>query len=202
VTPVEIGWSDGPVVAVDLSAPLTSFTLPAPAGNGDYSLAITSEQPMRCGWPAQLVINCPLAQVTIQGAPLPAGATNFDDLIALLSTDVVQTGGVLDVTLTWQALAPIAQDYTLFLHVLDAADWIVGQVDAWPVQGTFPTSQWLAGVPITDRYHIPIAPDAVPGAYRLEIGWYLLDTMKRLDVLAADGNAVDDRILLEGFVIR
>jgi hypothetical protein len=202
VTPVEIGWSDGPVVAVDLSAPLTSFTLPAPAGNGEHSLAITREQPMRCGWPAQLVNSCPLAQVTIQGAPLPAGATNFDDLIALLSTDVVQTGGVFDVTLTWQALAPIAQDYTLFLHVLDAADRIVGQVDAWPVQGTFPTSQWLAGVPITDRYHIPIVPDAVPGAYRLEIGWYLLDTMKRLDVLAADGDAVDDRILLEGFVIR
>jgi hypothetical protein len=147
-----------------------------------------------------------LAKITVQGAPLPAGATNFDDLIALLSVDVADLalgpGGTLDVTLNWQALAPIPQDYTLFLHLLDAADRIVGQIDSWPVEGTYPTSQWPTGTPILDRYSIPIAPDAAPGAYRLEIGWYLLETMKRLDVLASDGTPVDNRVLLDGFVVQ
>jgi hypothetical protein len=193
-------------VQVDLSGPLTSFVLPAPVEYGKDSLILTSDQPVRCGWPARNSTRCPLTEITVQGAPLPTGATNFDDLIALLSADVanlvLRPGGTLDVTLTWQALAPISQDYTLFLHLLDAADRIVGQIDAWPVQGTFPTSQWPAGTPIPDRYSIPIKLDAAPGAYRLEIGWYLLETMKRLDVLAADGAAVNNRVLLDGFVIQ
>jgi hypothetical protein len=141
----------------------------------------------------------------VREAPLPAGAVNFDDLIGLLSTDIsdleLQPGGTLGVTLVWQALAPIAEDYTVFVHLLGAGDKIVGQVDAWPVQGTYPTSQWLPGRTVTDRHTIVVGHDAVPGPYRLEIGWYLLGTMRRLHVLDPAGNATDDRVLLEGLAI-
>ena len=57
----------------------------------------------------------------------------------------LEPGGQLPVTLTWQGLAEMDADYTVFVQVLDAADRLVGQVDAWPVQGTFPTSQWTLG---------------------------------------------------------
>jgi hypothetical protein len=206
LVPVEIGWAGGPMTAVELSAPVTSLTLSAPAENGKYTLVMVARQPMRCGWLARPATHCPLAEVAVLGAPLPAGAVNFQDLVALLSTDIgsytLEPGGTLEVTLTWQALTPMEEDYTVFLHVLDAADGIAGQVDAWPVQGTYPTSQWPVGEIIIDPYRIPIAADAAPGAYRLELGWYLLGTMRRLSVLAAGGEAVDDRLLIEGLVVR
>jgi hypothetical protein len=204
--PVEIGWAGGSMTAVDLSAPVTGLTLSAPAESGEHTLIVVAGEPMRCGWLARPAASCPLAEVAVQGGPLPAGAVNFQDLVALLSTDIatyaLQPGGTLEVTLTWQALAPMEEDYTVFLHVLDSADWIAGQVDAWPVQGTYPTSQWPAGEIITDTYRIAIDPDAAPGAYRLEIGWYLLGTMRRLNVVAAGGETLDDRVLMEGLVIR
>ena len=161
--------------------------------------------PLRCGWLRPPAESCSLAQLVVEGAPLPAGAVNFDDLIALLSTDIhelePQPGGTLGVTLVWQALAPVTEDYTVFAHLLDAADKIVGQVDAWPVQGTYPTSQWLPGRTVTDRHTIAVGHDAAPGPYRLEIGWYLLSTMRRLNVLDPVGNVTDDRVLLEGLAI-
>lgn len=160
---------------------------------------------MRCGWLRRPADSCPLAQVAVEGAPLPAGAANFDDLIALLSVDVadwvVRPGDTLDVALSWQGLDTLTEDYTVFVHLLDAADRIVGQVDSWPVQGTYPTSRWRPGTPISDRYSIAVTADAAPGRYRLEIGWYLLSTMRRLTVLGPDGMARDDRVLLEGVVV-
>jgi hypothetical protein len=192
------------MMPVDLAPPLTSFSLPAPAENGDYSLILAGAD-LRCGWWTRMRTSCPLAELAVQGAMVPAGAANFEDLIALLATDIpamnLQAGGELEVNLTWQALAAVPRDYTLFLHLLDPADRIVGQIDGWPVQGTYPTSQWPAGEFIQDPHRIPIAPDAAPGDYRLEVGWYTLETMDRLDLLGADGKAVDNRLLLEGFLI-
>lgn len=205
--PIEIGWdAEGSMMEAELTAPITTVMLSAPSDNGSHELFMSAERPLRCGWLARLAASCPLAQVDALGAPLPLGAVNYQDLFALLSTETagyeLQPGGTLDVTLTWRVLAPIDDDYTVFVHVLDEADQIVGQVDAWPVQGTYPTSQMLAGEVVTDPYRIAVVPDAAPGAYRIEIGWYLLGTMRRLDVLAPGGEPVDNRVLVEGFFVR
>ncbi len=112
----------------------------------------------------------------------------------------LQAGGLLPLTLTWQGLAPLAEDYTVFVQVLDANDRIVGQVDAWPVQGTHPTSQWTPGETISDPYTVPLDPDLPPGEYRLIVGWYLLADLRRLPVLDAAGSPVDDRVVVEGLV--
>jgi hypothetical protein len=152
-----------------------------------------------------LSTDCPLGEVSVAGAPLPAGAVNFADLIALLEIELVDSvlkpGGNLEVTLVWRALGPIKEDYTAFLHILDETDRIVGQVDAWPVQGTYATSRWTAGETVRDPYIVPVAADAAPGRYRLEIGWYLLGTMRRLSVVNSAGVAIDDRVLLENLLV-
>ncbi len=95
-------------------------------------------------------------------------------------------------------MAPISQNYTVFVQVLDSSDRIVGQVDAWPLQGTFPTSQWTPGQIVSDPYVIALSPDLPPGPYRLQVGWYLLATLERLPVLDADGAPVDNRYLVSG----
>jgi hypothetical protein len=72
----------------------------------------------------------------------------------------------------------------------------VGQVDSWPLQGTFPTGQWKAGELINDPYLVRLAADLPPGPYRVHVGWYLLATLHRLPVLDGNGTAVDDKVII------
>jgi hypothetical protein len=202
---VMVGWDDEVGRPLSLIDPVAGLTLSAPDSHGEHTLMVRQTEPMRCGWLQALTTACPLGVVTVAGASLPPGAVNFADLIALLEVEpvdpVLRPGGTLDVTVVWKALGPISEDYTAFLHILDEADQIVGQVDAWPVHGTYATSQWTAGETVRDPYRISVAADATPGRYRLEIGWYLLGTMRRLNVLDSDGAAIDDRVLLENLLL-
>ena len=72
----------------------------------------------------------------------------------------------------------------------------------WPKAGTHPTSAWREGEIVEDSYEVTLDPDAPPGQYRVAIGWYLLETMQRLPVLDAEGNAVDDKVLLPGLTVE
>ena len=44
--------------------------------------------------------------------------------------------------------------------------------------------------------------DLPPGEYRLQIGWYLLGTLRRLPVFNADGLAVDDKVMQAGLMVK
>jgi hypothetical protein len=134
--------------------------------------------------------------------PLPADAANFDDKIALLDIDLPSRqlipGGTLPVQLRWQGLANMTENFTVFLQVLNEQDQIVGQVDAWPLQGTYPTSQWATGEIIEDPYEIQLTADLPPGEYRLQVGLYLLATLRRLPVLDVQGQPIDDKVTVSG----
>jgi hypothetical protein len=173
--------------------------------NGRYQLI--SRDPLAasiCGWLASPTSGCALGEVEISGVPLPDNAANFDDKIALLDIDLpddpLVSGGVLPVKLTWQGLADMTEDYTVFLQVLNDQDQIVGQIDAWPLQGTYPTSQWQPGEIVEDPYEIQLAGDLPPGNYRLQGGLYLLATLRRLPLLDAQGRPMDDKVVISGLV--
>jgi hypothetical protein len=182
----------------------TIFTqnLAAPGDPGPHVVVALPNENLRavCHWLAWPTTGCVIAEIDISGVPIPEGAVNFDDRIALLDIDlpkpVVEPGGQLLVEISWQGLAPMIQDYTVFVQVLDAQDRIVGQVDAWPVQGTLPTSQWHPGQVVRDPYIVHLSDDIEPGEYRILIGLYLLETLERLPVLDDAGQAVDDRVEL------
>jgi hypothetical protein len=169
--------------------------------NGRYRLI--SSDPLAaatCGWLASPTSGCILGEVDISGVPLPEDVANFDDKMALLAVDLpnasLQPGGILPVRLRWKSLADVTEDYTVFLQVLDDQDQIVGQVDAWPLQGTFPTSDWQPGEVVDDPYEIQLAGDLPPGKYRLQVGLYLLATLRRLPVLDAQGQPIDDKVMV------
>ena len=65
-------------------------------------------------------------------------------------------------------------------------------MDAWPVQGTLPTSQWTPGEVISDPYLVQLSGDLPPGDYRLHVGLYLLATGERLAVVDESGAARGD----------
>jgi hypothetical protein len=179
----------------------TLFELEVGTENGRFPLAITSPNAI-CGWLRAAQNGCLLGEVEISGVPLPPGAANFDDKIALLAVDLpdqaLTPGGRLRVNLTWQSLAPMAENYTVFVQVLDAQDRLVGQVDAWPLQGTYPTGQWRPGEIVPDPHVVLLSGDLPPGDYRLQVGWYLLSTLRRLPVLDAGGAPIDDKVVIPG----
>jgi hypothetical protein len=159
----------------------------------------------QCGWLRSQTGGCVLSQTEVTGVPTPSGAVNFDDKAALVAIELagteLQQGGLFNLSLQWQGLSNMNEDYTVFVQILDSEDRIVGQVDSWPMQGTYPTSQWQTGETIDDPYSIQLAPDLAPGPYRLTIGLYLLETLERLPVLDEDGNAVDDKVIKAGLLV-
>ena len=168
--------------------------------NGRYTLIAHSEYGAICGWLQPATTSCNLGQININGVPLPATATNYEDKIALLNVELtqneLQAGGQLPLTLHWQSLSTMDKNYTVFIQVLDDEDQIVGQVDAWPLQGTVPTSHWSLGETVTDPYTIQLKEGLQPGNYRLIIGWYLLADARRLSVLNQAGSPIDDKLVI------
>ncbi|MFZ0544367.1 MAG: DUF2723 domain-containing protein [Candidatus Promineifilaceae bacterium] len=178
-----------------------AYELAADVAPGAYLLAASyPDQPSRCSWLAKKTAECVLGEVVVSGAPLPEGAANFEDKVALLAIDVpdptLQPGGQLAVNLVWQGLGNMDEDYTVFVQVLDEHDQIVGQADSWPLQGTFPTSAWAVGERVEDPYLVRLSEELPPGQYRLQVGWYLLGTTRRLPVLDESGTAVDDKVVV------
>jgi len=130
----------------------------------------------------------------------------FEHGIQLVGYDVAPPpyapGQTLRLQLYWLAQQRPAEDYTVFVHLLDAAGQLVAQQDNPPVRGTRPTSTWEPGAVIVDPYDLSIPGDAVPGrmyssAYTLVVGLYRWPDLTRLQVRNQEGTALpDDRALL------
>jgi hypothetical protein len=111
-------------------------------------------------------------------------------------------GGALHLTLFWQALADMDEDYTVFTHLIDGKGGIYGQKDNQPVDGFYPTGGWTVGEIVRDQYDLPISPKAPPGRYRMAVGMYRAETGERLIVERDAISPTDDKILLDEFVVR
>jgi hypothetical protein len=120
---------------------------------------------------------------------------NLGDQVTLLGYDVsseaVQPGQPLDLTLYWQARREMTEDYTVFTHLVAAEGRIVAQQDNQPAEGRYPTSIWDTGEIVVDRYHLSVAPHAPDGEHHLEVGMYLLSTLERLKVASGDEEGQD-----------
>ena len=178
----------------------TRTQLRAPAAAGAFTLALQAPPGgASCGWLQWPRGQCVLAtlQVTARGAR--SGVVNFDGQLLLeefaVLTPRVQRGAEVRIAAQWYALRQPAADYTEFVHLLGPDGLVHGQVDTWPVQGTRPTSSWLAGSTVAEELVVRVPADAPPGAYKVEAGWYLLETLQRLPVLDATGATIDDKLL-------
>jgi len=108
-------------------------------------------------------------------------------LLEAQTTGDLRPGGVITLTLYWQGLGDVYQDYTVFVHLLDARGQFQGQHDGPPLGGTRPTGGWLPGEYLRDVHPIEVAANAPPGTYSIEVGMYLLTTGERLPVAGSPG---------------
>jgi tetratricopeptide (TPR) repeat protein len=101
-------------------------------------------------------------------------------------------GDTVALTLSWQALAPVPADYSIFIHLRDAANRTVAQQDFQPFDGARPTGRWPAGQKMIETRRLALPADLPAGIYEFRIGMYDPNSMERLPVAndASGENAV------------
>ncbi|MGQ9683713.1 MAG: glycosyltransferase family 39 protein [Anaerolineae bacterium] len=112
-----------------------------------------------------------------------------------LAVSEVSPGGEVPLTLYWRARQPMQEDYTIFVHLLDKHDKVIGQRDVYPGGGALPTSRWPTGEAIADRYVVPVdAGVTAPLRLKIEIGVYRYGTGERLLVRDRSGTLIGDNL--------
>jgi hypothetical protein len=134
-------------------------------------------------WPYRKAINPQQPQTAV-----------FGSAVRLAGYDL-NVADQVDLVLYWQSLAPLDQDYDVFVHLRDASGAIVAQSDGQPLSGLAATSLWQPGDLIRDPLTIPLPEELASGAYELRLGLYLRQTGERLPV--SDGPAENDALLLD-----
>ncbi len=132
--------------------------------------------------------------------------------IHLVGYDLPQTtvspGETLLLRLWWRTDAPLDKRYKVFTHLIGetynarSGNFLWGQQDNEPENGQAPTTLWAPDNLIADEYHIPLAEDAPPGVYAIEVGMYGLVDTARLPVFAPNGSPAGDAILLTTFTVQ
>jgi hypothetical protein len=176
--------SNGPVLAPAGPSPVEGhykLDLPLEIPRGDYELWVA------LGQESHLAGHIPVRYLDKPAVEFPTSA-NFGDLITFGGAELDHTelspDQPVNMTLWWQARQPISQSYTTFVHVVDEAGQIWGQVDRLPGDGRWPTNSWEQDEWLPDSFELGVKPDTPPGDYTLLIGWYDLQTLERLPLMA------------------
>ncbi|OQA41031.1 MAG: hypothetical protein BWY52_02706 [Chloroflexi bacterium ADurb.Bin325] len=127
---------------------------------------------------------------------------DFGGQITLLGYAVTEGRDTITVRMYWQALRPPAEDYTIFVHLLDAQGRIIAQRDQQPTGGRMPTSTWPRGYTVADEVVLNVSANLPAGAYQLVTGVYQPLTMLRLPATDAAGRPLGDHVSLDGVVRR
>jgi len=102
---------------------------------------------------------------------------NFDHTIALTGYDLAPDAASL--TLYWESLNPVNENYVVFIHLLDSKGRIVAQADSPPTNNAYPTRWWSPGEVIAD--HHPLSKHSHTATLRL--GLYNLTSGQRLPIM-------------------
>jgi len=127
---------------------------------------------------------------------------NFDDKLELRGYDAKREDSTLAVTLYWQALSLMPEDYTIFVHLIGPDGQKVAQHDGQPTwEVPLPTSTWQPGEMLQDKHLLELPSDLPAAEYRLEMGVYFWQTQERLPVVE-NGIPVKDFVELGRVHIR
>jgi hypothetical protein len=113
-------------------------------------------------------------------------SADFGESLRLIGYDVesaaLHSSGVITLTTQWQPLAPMHEDYTLFVHVLTDQGDQVGHIDVPPGGPPAPTSTWPMHSYRSWHHPISLPRNLPPGRYWIGLGVYHPETFARLDL--------------------
>lgn len=89
--------------------------------------------------------------------------------------------------LYWSPRGRPSQNYTVFVHALDSEGKLVGQADAPPQDGKYPTGVWDAGETIVDQHLLDVDPSKVSS---VAVGLYLPANGQRVPVNGGHADSV------------
>jgi len=107
----------------------------------------------------------------------------LDESLQLYGYTTSAASDAFTLDLVWKSLQDVSEDYTVFVHVFDDTATRIAQYDRMPIANTYPTSLWMRGEYVMDRYTFSGLPS---GDYVLHIGLYLQANGQRLNVTSAE----------------
>jgi 4-amino-4-deoxy-L-arabinose transferase-like glycosyltransferase len=110
---------------------------------------------------------------------------------------VVEPGQALPLRLTWQATGWLSQSYTLFVHLTGIDGEGYAQADGLPLGGLYPMTLWQPGIRYLDPWTLTLPSDLAAGRYRLEVGFYQLESGDRLPVSEGPGRLPTEALILD-----
>jgi hypothetical protein len=113
--------------------------------------------------------------------------------IRLLDASLARNGSEATLTLNWQATGRPQEDYTTFVHILEANGKLIGQADGPTLNGDYPTNWWSPNEIVIDERPLTLPPEAD----RVTMGLYRLADGTRLPVVDQNGQrVVNDEIVI------
>jgi 4-amino-4-deoxy-L-arabinose transferase-like glycosyltransferase len=136
------------------------------------------------------------AYVAFEATPLPQRPSShlarFDDQIALIDYRVEINEGKWQVQLMWEALAPPAENYTVFVHLRSGGE-IVAQDDGEPATGHYPTTLWRKGDVIIDT-HVLKPSEGQMNECHLAVGLYKWPTLEHMEAKSPAGELLGNEL--------
>ncbi len=166
-------------ISLPVDTPPATFTLAAglvtrddrrllPPGNPD-GLIFLGEirlEPLRAGW----------LQAVRPQVPTPA---DTEVGLHLQGYDLLPAPGGPVLRLYWTPVAPVRQDWTVYVHLYHPRGPRIAQYDGPPLAGLLPTREWEPGRLYVDRRVLPLPEPLEPGVYRFLVGLYRVETGER-----------------------
>ncbi|MDE3088593.1 MAG: glycosyltransferase family 39 protein, partial [Chloroflexota bacterium] len=130
-----------------------------------------------------------------------SNAVHFGADITLVSSTLdarrVEPGESIPVSLYWRTARRLAENDTIFVHLLDVNQRVAATADVIPALGVYPTFLWKPDEIVPTHHQIKVPLRTPPGKYSIEVGLYNTLDLIRLNVVDASGSAVDSRVVID-----
>lgn len=140
--------------------------------------------------------------IEIEEGPVGQGPigvfVNFDDTISIaayqLERWVVSPGSTIHLTLHWQALTDVDENYLVSIRLLGRDGTPRAQVEGQLTAS--PASLWTQGQAVPATYDLPLGLDTPPDIYEIEVRLQREATGETLTILDAEGQPQEDRAFI------
>lgn len=123
-----------------------------------------------------------------------ASLAKFEEGVRLLYAEVTPLeAGIWQVDLFWESLAPVHDDYVIFVHAYDDEGALLGTGDGPPLRGGFPTHLWEPGDRIATSH--TLMPDSGPPTL-LAVGLYEPISGHRLQAASGSVPIENDAVVI------
>jgi hypothetical protein len=107
-------------------------------------------------------------------SPPPAQVFNGKIILAGVTPSNLQarSDDKVHLTLHWSALQEMAEDYVVYLKLVNSVYHVWGEQDSRPYWDGCPTNTWYHGQVVHDQREIEVLPGTPPGTYWIEVSLY------------------------------